>query len=143
LACHVVTSGGVSFGKIERGESVVNIVIERDSGLGGAGFSEHGCGVIAESGVGMDLLHQHREVGGGIDLVKSFVERDESVLNRARALGAEQSVDGALGGGEAVGLDLLEGGDVWLFSPDGGLGDRNFLRGKDGRENEWKTEEDG
>jgi hypothetical protein len=84
--CHVVTSGGVGFGKIERGESVVDIVIEGDRGLGGAGFGEHGRGVIAESGVGMDLLHESGEIAGGIDLVNGFVEGDESVFNGARAL---------------------------------------------------------
>ena len=94
LALDVVTGGGVGLGKIERGQSVVNVVIEGDGGLGGAGLGEHGRGVIAESGVGMDLLHQPSEVAGGVVLADGFVEGDERVFNGARAFGGEQSVDG-------------------------------------------------
>ncbi len=96
-------------------------MIEGDGGLGGAGFGEHGRGVIAESGVGMDLLHESGEISGGIVLADGFVEGDESVFNGARAFDGEQRVDGALAGGEAVGLDFFEGGDVGLGGPDGGL----------------------
>ena len=133
LALHVVARGGVGFRKIERGERVVDVVIERDGSLGGAGLGEHGGGVIAEGGVGMDLLHESGEVAGGVVLADGLVERDESVFDGARAFDGEQSVDGALAGGEAVGLDFFEGGDVGLGGPDCGLRDGDLLGGEDGR----------
>ena len=52
-------------------------------------------------------------------------------------------VDGALGSGEAVGLDFFEGSNVGLRRPDCGLRKRNLLRGEDGRENKRETEDYG
>jgi len=104
-------------------------VIESDRGLSGAYFGEHGGSVIAEGGVGMDLLHESREIAGGVVLVNGFVEGDESVFDGAWACDGEQGGDGAFTGGETVGLDFLEGGDVGPGGPDGGLGDGDFLRG--------------
>jgi len=58
-------------------------------------------------------------------------------LQWCAAFGGEQGVDGALAGGETVGLDFFEGGDIGLGGPDCGLGDGHLLRGEDGRENDW------
>ena len=132
MALHVIAGGGVAFRKIKRGESVVNLVIEGDRGLGGAGFGEHGGGVIAEGGVGMDLLHESGEISSGVVLVDGLVEGNERVFNGARAFGGEQSVDGAPTGGEAVGLDFFEGGGIGFGGPNCWLGDGDALGGKDG-----------
>jgi hypothetical protein len=69
----------------------------------------------------MDLLHEAGEIAGGVVLADGFVEWDESVFNGARAFDGKKSVDGTLAGGEAVGLNFLEGGDVGFGSPDGRL----------------------
>ena len=76
-------------------------MIERDGGLRRGGFGEHGRGVIAEAGVGMDLLHESGEVPGGVVLAYGFIEGNEGVFDGARAFDGEQSVDGTLCGGEA------------------------------------------
>jgi len=98
--------------------------------------------VVAKRGVGMDLLHEAGEIAGGVVLADGFVEWDESVFNGARAFDGKKSVDGTLAGGEAVGLNFLEGGDVGFGSPDGRLRNGDSLRRQERGEDEWKTEED-
>jgi hypothetical protein len=63
LALDVVLCGGVGCRNIDRGKRTVDLVIEGNGGLRSAGFGEHGGGVIAEGGIGMDLLHKLGEVG--------------------------------------------------------------------------------
>ena len=49
LTLHVILRGGVGVRKIEPGERVVNIVIEGDCGLRGAGLGKHRRRVVTES----------------------------------------------------------------------------------------------
>jgi len=48
LALDVVACGGVGLGEIERGESVVNVVVERDRGLKRRWLGGHGGSVVAK-----------------------------------------------------------------------------------------------
>ena len=142
MALDVETGGGIGFGEIERAESVVDVVIEGNGSLGGAGFGKHQGGAVTECGVGMHLLHKFGEIASGVILVDGLIEGDEGVFNRARSFGGEQRVDGTLAGGEAVGLYFFEGGNVRFAGPDGGLRNGDFLSGEHGSENERETEKD-
>ena len=114
LPLHVISCGGIGFGKIEAGKRVVHVMVEGNCGLRGAGLREHRRGVIAEGSLGMDLLHEPREISGGVILADSLVVQNQGIFNGARTFHGDQSIDRAPAGIQAVILNFFESRNVGL-----------------------------
>ncbi len=121
VAGQVVASRRIGLCELERRERLVDIAIQAERSLGGTGFADHLLGVVAESGIGMDLLHQTGKVGGAIDVADGVVEWDQGICDGAGGLDRGQLGEGGVGGCQMAGDGLFETGDVRFRRPYGRL----------------------
>src|SRR5437763_16844746 len=110
----ILAGSCICFGKIESGKRVVDLVIQRQRGLGCRGLGEHGSGVVSKGRVWMHLLHQRGEITAGVDLSDRLVEGDESVFDGARAFDSDEDIDGTLGRCQPLAYGFFKGWNIGL-----------------------------